>query len=61
MRNKCRVPNCSICQGGIATNILVKFLGEWSIYMRCRSRRQARLMLKLTRERCSWPLRIEQA
>ena len=41
MRNKCKVPNCSVCQGGIATNILVKFLGQWSVYMRCRSRRQA--------------------
>jgi len=62
MNTTCKVPNCPVCGGkGRRCNIRVKFLGEWSIYMRCKSKRQAQRMLKLCKAGCSWPLRIVEA
>lgn len=41
----------------IPTDLLVRF-GEWAVWFRYPSRRQAEEELSYWRQRCSWPLKL---
>lgn len=44
----------------IPTQVLVHFLGEWSVLRECRSIREGRATLKYERARSLWPMKLER-